>query len=151
MSGSARIWFVACARGAPPREFAARIRSLAESPHVGWRIADHPEFVSAFELSGEWRMGAGQDLDELLEERADRASEAVWLADPEHVARRIAAALALAEAEARRLLPRAFSLTALDHAPGADASNRPSLAGFELDWLPPRGGGGGFPGAAPRR
>ncbi|MBI5431955.1 MAG: hypothetical protein HZA52_03885 [Planctomycetes bacterium] len=152
MTATLRIWCVACARDqSPTDEFRARIRDLARAEHVGWRISSRPEFVASFGLEDQvWRSDATPSLDggSVPQESGD----VLWLAEPEQIARRLAAALDVPECAAVNLTPRVGTLTALDHTDAADATKRPSLAGFELDWLPPNGGGvGAFPGATPKR
>ncbi|MCC6406392.1 MAG: hypothetical protein IT453_04435 [Planctomycetes bacterium] len=152
MTGTLRIWCVACSGDrAPTDEFRARIQALARAEHVGRRISSRPEFVAAFGLEDQvWSPSATPGS--VDRSASHESGDVLWLAEPAQIARELAATLNVPAHAATNLVPRVGTLTALDHADAANATQRPSLAGFELDWLPPNGGGvGAFPGATPKR
>lgn len=162
MTGILRLWCVACTSAVPTslpeHELAMRVRELASRTALAARYADTLEFVRSFGFesgSDDWGRSPDDDLDALharLVGGGAAGCELLWLASPRRIAALVASTLALTEAQGERLEPRPFTLTVVDHTPPKGPQTRPSLVGFELDWLPPTSAGiGGFPGATPRK
>ncbi|MCK6446233.1 MAG: hypothetical protein L6Q99_07565 [Planctomycetes bacterium] len=161
MNDVLRLWCVAAANEDPntraDREFLELVQSLAARAELVARFADSPEFVRSFALDsspGAWAATPRDGLDALHARGSSDSSrrEVLWLASPLRIAEFVASTLALAEHDSARLEPRPYTLTVIDHTAARGPQRRPSLVGFELDWLPLElSGSGGFPGATPRK
>lgn len=156
-----RLWCVASKSANPAtraeHEFVTRVRELASRAELVARFADSPEYVRSFAFDAgpyAWEPGSPVELAELhtrISDAADRR-EVLWLASPLRIANFVASTLALDAERAARLAPRTFTLTVVDHTKPQGSQRRPSLVGFELDWLPLEPtGSGGFPGATARK